>query len=280
MRILCLGDTHSDIQAITLAIEAALRNNCTRIFQVGDFGYLPHTSEGVAFLSAASHAADHVGIPIYFIDGNHDRQIDLWAPDPGVIRDAIGAYRMLPSLWYVPRGTVWEWEGARFAACGGAYSLDKQYRLHQEKQSGPYTWWWPEETIKYEDYMQLAENLHHEPVDIFFSHDKPEHATLDASWRPLFNGISYPSQINQEYLQRAVDLAQPRVLIHGHFHHAYDTSLDRPRYHTKVWGLHCNGTGPRNWLVIEWNESTHQLYVETTWHAPNREEIANRGCES
>ena len=264
MRILVVGDTHADITEMRYIFDLSKENQIDVIFQVGDFYYAPHTSEGIKFLSYTSYTAtEDVGIPVYFIDGNHENFDELWRSDLGVQQGSF--LEILPNLSYVPRGTVWEWEGKRFAAMGGAASLDKDWSLRQEKLfDQPHTRWWPQETIKIEDVETLTKNLDNQSVDIMFSHDKPKLVSVTNNWRPFFTGYHFASDVNQEYLQTAADIAKPKILLHGHFHHVYKSFIYRPTYETTIYGLGCNGMRQNSWLILDFQKDS-EIKTSNNW---------------
>lgn len=83
----------------------------TAIVQVGDFGFYSQLLGDWKLL----------GIPVYALDGNHEQHTLL-------NHNADAPYEVVKGLWYVPRGCVFELDGRRIGACGGAASIDYRYR--------------------------------------------------------------------------------------------------------------------------------------------------------
>src|SRR5687768_8364151 len=123
-----LGDTHGNTRFIAnAAIRAAKAEGVEWIYQVGDFGYWEHTTEGEDYLDVVSSALTESGQQLVFIAGNHDKTSLIFKKYTKVD----GFYMVRPNIWFAPNGTQWEFEGTSFLALGGAYSVDKKWRLQQ-----------------------------------------------------------------------------------------------------------------------------------------------------
>lgn len=254
MRVLFAGDTHGKIGTIKLILKEANRNDCDIIFQVGDFGYWEHSAEGVYYIDQVSHYALQYGIPIYFLDGNHDKTSLLLEKYDE--RDDDGFIRVRDYVKYSPRGHRWTWDGLAFASFGGAYSVDKHWRLHQEKKRSEQiakqntyrtsqnqksvdtsgTLWFPEEEMTDIDMDEFLKD--DSPVDIILAHDMPRGA--NPQWNRKNLEECWP---NQDRLRKAVNTLQPRLYIHGHLHYCYLDRIicgDGPKY-TMVQGLNADG---------------------------------------
>ena len=72
MKILAIGDTHGDEHNISNLMDVAESRECEKIFQVGDFGYLPGIAKFDSFLYRCSAESQRTGIPIHWLRGNHD----------------------------------------------------------------------------------------------------------------------------------------------------------------------------------------------------------------
>jgi predicted phosphodiesterase len=239
-RILFLGDTHANTDQMYKALDVAAANDCSRIFQVGDFGYLEHEPFGVQFLEDIDRYARHVGVDIYFLDGNHDN-LRLLLEKYSSNKDSEGFVMVRPRVRYAPRGHVWIWKGKTFMALGGAYSVDKDYRLAQEQHAADDagedvslhrgTWWFPGEEMTDEDLNRYLTAAPHK-IDILLTHDKPRGSN------PEWNRKDIPGcWPNQDRIQAAVRATAPDILIHGHLHWRYENMLEHDRGVTRVIGL-------------------------------------------
>ena len=256
MDIFIAGDTHGNIDWLRdYLYPAAYLAHAHTIVQVGDFGYWEHEQVGVAFLDEVAELAQVYGIDLYWLRGNHDKSSLCERRYRRHFRDE-GFLQVRPGLYYIPDGLIFTWAGVRMRAFGGAYSLDKFYRLQQERlrhqqnqrivaglrghgliaevpaYSAAGTLWFPEEEMTDADMTgYLAADS--APVQVIFSHDKPRAADPGVELSP--QPLCLP---NQDRLQRALWAHQPRWWLHGHLHVAYRDQVRCGDFrHTTVVGL-------------------------------------------
>jgi len=265
-KILMLGDTHGFHRHVEWAAAQAERAKADAIFVLGDFGYWEHGDDG-AFLDKCSAISSDYGMPIYWLDGNHENHTWLrerYINNAEVPRDEDGFVIMRKGLLHAPRAHTWVWNGYRFMALGGAYSIDIEGRLVGEQRKarqaraeisgrkqqgapipdkvkrvaeGEHTLWWPEEEITDEEVEQA---LKVDKVDILLTHDKPLFASPD------WNRKNDPtSMANQEKVQKVLEHLRPEVLFHGHLHYAYHDPMfiganEHEMIGVDIHGLDCN----------------------------------------
>lgn len=242
MRLLILGDTHGNGPWLRdYVYPLALRLRIDAILQLGDFGFWEHMPAGVEYLDLVSQLACDTGIPMYALRGNHDKS-SLVLERYGDKADPQGFIPVRDGVYYIPDGLVWEWPGSRFRAFGGAYSVDKEYRLDAEarayekaarkeayrRQAGAEpkpipstagTLWFPEEEMTDADMDRHLANWQG-PVDVIVSHDKPRASN------PHWNRKDFPECLpNQDRLQRAALHHQPGWWLHGHLHVRYTDEI-------------------------------------------------------
>lgn len=273
MRIMAVGDLHGNTPfAAHYILPTAAKLGVDAIVQVGDFGYWEHQSSGVEYLNDLDEAAVDLGIPIYFLRGNHDKLsllLELYGED--VLDD--GFLRVREMVRYIPDGLRWTWEGVSMRAFGGAYSVDKAWRLELEAErtaelrdlaaqlgqphaarSAAQTLWFPEEELTDEQFYDLLQ-ADSGSVDIIFSHDKPSSSNCGMQLKD-----EPECQRNQQWLQRALVAHKPHLWVHGHLHHRYTTVVrsgdDGAR--CTVIGLSCDDwAAPRfsrpahAWILLE-----------------------------
>lgn len=246
MKIMIAGDTHGNLAHWRYLINTAHEARISTIVQVGDFGYWEHMPEGVRFLDRLERtlALDPDGIQVHFLDGNHDKTgllIDKY--DAVQYLNPNGSIKVRQHINYLSRGLRWTWGGTRFIALGGAYSIDKAYRLELEKQGSgkPGRYWFPEEEMTDADMAQIL--LDTEPVDVILAHDKPRASN------PMWNRKAFAECLpNQDRLQLAVNTLKPKLFVHGHLHYRYtDTIRSGDDTWTKVEGLHCDPEATMHW---------------------------------
>lgn len=258
MKILVAGDTHGDAHWWSRLVKYATKHHCKTLVQLGDFGYWEHTEDGRAFLRSVSRQCVAAGIVAYFIDGNHENHPLLWEQYPA---NADGFCEVRPNLFYIPRGHTWEWDGVRFMGLGGAYSIDKGWRLNsEEKRHAPRTLWWPTETITAFDAHQAKQAG---PIDVMFSHDCPWGIHL-----PGIKGEFETSNENRRLLLEVVKATLPRLLVHGHYHMRVSRQLDFVAgeaddglnwHRTYIEGLDCDGAWNRDaWITFDTSQMLTQ----------------------
>jgi hypothetical protein len=284
MRLLVAGDTHGNTRWICdYLYPRAKELRCDGIVQLGDFGYWEHTEDGVEFLDQVNDAAVDAGIPLFWLRGNHDNVELLTArygnPDH---RAWFGFWQVRDQIFHIPDGTAFEWQGLRLRAFGGAYSVDKEWRLKLEAKryraaaareagrrerglaaepirSTAGTIWFPGEELT-DAAMDgfLRENVG--DVDVVLSHDKPR-ATPADGLKDLLECLA-----NQDRLQRALDHHKPRLWLHGHLHRHSDWTLHNG---TRVISLNCDDEAAH----LGWRPG--DTFCVLDWSAP--EPGSNRG---
>lgn len=230
--MLLAGDTHGNTAHVRYLLEVAVKERCERIFQLGDFGYWEHDQWGVEYLDKVNEYAMKHGVTVYFIDGNHDKT-SLLLENYSERRDDEGFILVRPEVRYAPRGHTWTWEGKKFIALGGAYSVDKDYRLDQEKRRRrpPGTYWFPEEEMTDTELRNIIASTTN-TVDFMFTHDKPR--ASNPAWNRKDLEQCWP---NQNRIQEALEALKPHLLVHGHLHHRYDDAVMTAHGKTQVLGL-------------------------------------------
>jgi predicted phosphodiesterase len=253
-RMLVLGDTHGNLEILQGACRFAKRNDCDRIVQVGDWGYVSPGKKGNR-LNAVSHKVREFGLQMFFLDGNHEWYGKM--EELGMDLDATEMVEIAEAVTYLPRGLTWEWDGVTFMSLGGAYSID---------QDGLSKWfdYWPQETLTYAQGQRAIDAGH---VDVMLTHDAPDgirvlDEMLDRSsdhWRDLMGAKWHfkhrpQSLAHRKFLRAVTDEVQPRVLIHGHYHWRYEDVLHGDDYATKIIGLAHDGEGRDSWVVLDTDE--------------------------
>lgn len=289
-KILMVGDTHGNADHVEWAASIAEDIKADAIFQLGDFGYWEHGDDG-SFLDKCNAIAGDYGMPIYWLDGNHENHTWLrerYINNTDVPRDEYGFVRIRKHLFHAPRAHTWTWNGVKFMALGGAYSVDKDWRLSGEKkkrrqaraevngrvqaggavpdvvrwvaESGEPLLWWPEEEISDEE-VALAMEV--DKVDVLLTHDKPLFSSPD--WNRK-NDLT--SMDNQTKVQKVMEHLQPLVLLHGHLHYAYKDELligvqDNDLFQCTVYGLDCDPRPHEGTYSQKWYRRAHSLATLT-----------------
>lgn len=214
--VFALGDTHGNTSWLHRAFKKAAEIGCRRIVQLGDFGFWTHRRSGVQFLDDAQRYCDTYNIDLVWIDGNHEAHHLLTDEVRDNTRDD-GFVAVRPRVLYAPRGLRWEWSGVRFAALGGAFSVDWKARVPGES-------WWPEESITEAD----VERLGTAPVDVLVAHDAPHGVTGLRGIGGLSPETQYQADLSRGLLTHAMQATCPQLLLHGHWHYRNSETVAWP----------------------------------------------------
>ena len=205
-----LGDIHGTIYSLEHALNKIklLHPEVTALIQVGDFGWYKSRVEGFGRINPH--------IPVYWIDGNHEHF--------PLFKHLDTVTEVAPNIFYVPRGTVLELDGRRIAFCGGAASVDKEYRIRGGLS------WFEDELITAEDVAKFdgVEN-----IDIFVTHTPPQ-CTVDAHFDPMdlvrYFGLTLEwRDPSAKYVQDVWEKFGKPLLICGHMHRSVVDQMGKVR---------------------------------------------------
>src|SRR5437868_5506162 len=99
--ILLCGDVHGAADEVEYCLRRAHDEACQALFFLGDFGYWEHERSGVDYLDEVEVLAASHDLPVYFLDGNHDKVSLLRASYPDT--DGEGFVVVRPHVRYAPR---------------------------------------------------------------------------------------------------------------------------------------------------------------------------------
>ena len=202
--IYVVGDMHGYFENFRNTVDREFEN-CNTILSVGDFGYWPHTEY---FRKNIAHLAV-MKAPIYFCDGNHEDHHSLQKKVK-----KCQTTKIIPNVYYQPRGSVLDIGGYKILFFGGASSIDKHLRT-------PGFDWFPEENITEKDLQNLPpENT---KIDIVISHTCPTEFNIKDD---LYNGHDF----NRIALSHILHTFKPNLWFFGHWHKAKVGAYDNTVY--------------------------------------------------
>lgn len=119
---------------------------------------------------------------ILWVDGNHEN-FEFWENQP-ITEWNGGKVQLHPkasNVIHLMRGEVYEIEGKKIFAFGGAMSHDKERRICDK--NSPKQDWWEQETCSVAECENAIRNLekHEYCVDYVFTHTPPAHITVQIS---------------------------------------------------------------------------------------------------
>lgn len=227
MKWLITGDTHGAVASRLMNIgDTDYPQNDTAIIILGDAGinfYLNKTDK-----KNKQVLANNFGYFIYCVRGNHEERPEN-IPNMEVYWDEIvGNYiyceHEYPNIRYFMDGKVYNINGWKTLVIGGAYSVDKWYRLSRAPDNAKWTGWFPEEQLTTEEMATIEQQHSGQHFDFILSHTCPE------SWQPFdlfLRGLdqSTVDKTMEVWMEKFKNTVTWDVWLFGHFH---DDRLVRP----------------------------------------------------
>ena len=217
------GDTHRDFKRVGALCDKLQPTTADTLIILGDAGinYFGSAMDW-AFKNELSRA---LPITLLCIHGNHERR----PKSVGTYQEAmwhggiVYVEPSFPNLLFAKDGEVYDIEGKRCIAIGGAYSVDKPYRLAQGWH------WFPDEQPSPEIKARAEERLAAEnwKVDVVFSHTCP----LKYEPRETFiQGVdqSKVDKSTERWLDDIEDRLEYEAWYCGHYHTS--KVIDRMRF--------------------------------------------------
>ena len=126
-----------------------------------------------------------------------------------------------PDIWYAADGSTFNINGKRCLFIGGAYSIDKEYRIMMGWR------WFADEELTDEEMNDILDKVDHKHFDYVFTHTCPE------AWQPydLFLSFVYQSKVSkrmEEFFTTVAGIIDFDHWYFGHFHaHRPDMEIDK-----------------------------------------------------
>lgn len=218
----CIGDIHGIVQPIVdwaaRVHDAVGSLNEYGLIIMGDAGFNYYLNKRDT--SAKKKANNLWGLTIYCVRGNHEQRPELV---PGMkfdydenVCNSVFYEDDFMNIRYLMDGYAYNFNGLRTLILGGAYSIDKEYRL---SRGYPYQWFENEQLSARE--MQEIEELYTDedtrPFDVVMSH------TCPFSWQPtdLFLSFVESDSVDNSmevWMDSFKDKIQWKLWLFGHFH--------------------------------------------------------------
>ena len=182
----------------------------------------------------AKREANKYGYKIYCVRGNHEARPETIETMKQVFdEDVCGPVFMeneFPNIRYFKDGGIYDINGHKTLVIGGAYSVDKWYRLNRaglnEQTNDPAkTGWFSSELLTEDEMLKIASTTFGEKFDFVFSH------TCPLSWEPRDLFLSFIDQSTvDKSMEQWLDVIKADihwgVWCFGHFH---KDRIERPR---------------------------------------------------
>lgn len=231
------GDFHAEHGWGRRVVREAQRAGSQVVVQAGDFGAWPWARR---FLDEVDTWCARTGIPVLFVDGNHEDHewLEQLATDP-----VTGLRPVRPWIAHVPRGHRWVWRGLTWMGLGGAVSVNR-------RDCTPGVDWFAQEEITY---GQALSAIAGGTADVMVTHDAPAGVQIpdlpDGGWP---QDALYAAALHRRQLREVVDAVRPTHLFHGHYHTRYTAGLAlEGDLVCEVVGLHRDGSMAKGWTHLD-----------------------------
>ena len=216
MRYICCGDVHGCFYDLECVINQAIKKyNIDACIQVGDFGFYVLTFD--------RFKGKKFNVPVYAIDGNHEQH---WWLKEQLAKGIAPIWKEQHNIEFIPRGTVWDVDGAKFGFLGGAMNVDRKQDGSSKKRTTNYTLNVEvREALKtFNDFGQL---------DFLITHSCPHSIGVGMEGNAIFTEmieryIEIPHKVSTGTLHDCGEQAltnlwhglthKPKEWIYGHFH--------------------------------------------------------------
>lgn len=207
MKVCFIGDIHAAFRNL----EYIVNNVDADIFiQCGDYGLWTDCEIGK---EVPSDYQMNFQKPVIFVEGNHDNHSWLeWAKNNLPFDKTYGGIDIAYNLIWMPRGYSTMIGNKKFLFCGGADSIDKDYRLTYYPGT-----WWPGEIIN-ESILNFVKDDEH--FDFVVTHDRPKFVS-DRARQSSYAFISDSSVV----LEKLFNKISVDYWINGHWHLFWSSKL-------------------------------------------------------
>jgi len=217
------GDTHIPIDVgklnTTLFPQQKEMTRADVVIICGDLGLYWANNKTYAFWRSWLQKKNFT---VCWVDGNHEN-FD-WIEQLPTEEWCGGRVHRDDNIIHLMRGEIYEIQGKKFFAMGGAGSIDKAFR--KEHLS-----WWPQEEISYQDYERAAENLKKNfyKVDYVLTHTCPFNLV-----QPMFHLKPLGKSSSEKTLESLYFMLDFKKWFFGHWHEDKDYDKFRCLYNDVV----------------------------------------------
>ena len=215
---LVTGDTHGRVMERLFHIENCYVPEETAIIILGDAGinfYLNKTD------AKNKQVINKTGYFIYCVRGNHEERPEniptMYQIYDENVEGAVYYESEYPNIRYLMDGHAYLINMHPTLVIGGAYSVDKWYRLSHFPQDAKWTGWFKDEQLTPEEMADITERFKGKHFDFILAH------TCPYSWQPFdlfLQGLDQNTVDNtmELWLDKFKDMISFNTYLFGHFH--------------------------------------------------------------
>lgn len=208
-----------------------------------------------------------IGINLYLVRGNHEERPENL---PGIkmvwdenVEGNVYIEPEFPKIRYFLDGGSYIIDGLKTLVIGGAYSVDKDYRIKNFMQSNGWCGWFKDEQLTAKEKTAILISTTGEEYDLVLTH------TCPYSWMPrdLFLNMIDQSTVDnsmEKFLETMKDHVKWKVWLFGHFH---ADRLELPKVEQYFNDIESLDNIKRRWLGEEpnvdwWLQKGPNYYME------------------
>lgn len=219
MKFVVTGDTHGQVMSRLMSLDhEQYPVNDTAVIILGDVGvnfYLNKTDK------KNKKIINNSGYIIYCVRGNHEERpenikgMEQWYDE--IIEGTVWREAAYPNIRYLMDGHAYLFNGHPTLVIGGAYSVDKWYRLSHMPKDAEWTGWFKDEQLTPEEMQDISARFAGKHFHFILSHTCPE------SWQPydLFLPGLDQSTVDKSmevWLEQFKETVTWNAWLFGHFH--------------------------------------------------------------
>lgn len=212
------GDTHRGVRS---RIKAIMSQTCNATLKPEELGIIILGDVGInCYLDSSDdrlkYQINNLGPQIYCLRGNHEERPENI---PGMIRvwdeqttENVYVERKFPNIKYLIDGGEYQFGEYCCLALGGAYSVDKHWRLQHHPKT-----WFKDEQLTQEEMDNIRKRIKHESYDFILTH------TCPYSFRPTDLFLNFIDQNTvdssmERWLEQVKNEVEWGVWCFGHYH--------------------------------------------------------------
>ena len=220
---LITGDTHGEFTRFGRIKPLIPKDEVWAVIILGDAGFNYYLSK-TEKKRQKQVCRSYPNLRFYCVRGNHEQR-------PELVDNVVSVYDKevqgevwwdpdIPNIKYFKDGATYQIEGNKTLVVGGAYSVDKNYRLWRGSQ-GQYAGWFEGEQLTQKERDEIVANVKGQHFDLVLAH------TCPFEWMPrdLFLSCVNQSEVDNSmelWLTELLYAIDWNVFLCGHFHDTRD----------------------------------------------------------
>jgi 3-oxoacid CoA-transferase subunit A len=202
------GDTHRTFSRLLVpGIELSTDNT---LIILGDAGINFYLNQEDVFIK---QWLNDLGITILSLQGNHEERPENISTYHEVerINGKVYVEDQFPNLVFAKNGEVYNIEGNRILVIGGAYSVDKYYRLRKGLP------WFKDEQLSKKEKEEILDKVNGLEVDYVFTHTCPYKYIPTEAFLPGIDQSLVDNSM-EHFLDQVDDVIDYKKWYCGHYH--------------------------------------------------------------